>query len=123
VLFERRTHKILFGLALLFFFLGVVVAAAIMFIALDHNPMGEFCLKLESNTCETDWAHLSLYGLIYYGVIAGVPAVVLTLLFVILGEKGGRQWRRVKLGSAFLVLVLGLPVLLVAGMHHLPYVS
>jgi hypothetical protein len=50
---------------LLFTVLSLAAGGAVVTIAMEHNPQGEFCKEIVGNVCVYDWQALLLLGAIW----------------------------------------------------------
>ncbi|OGQ07433.1 MAG: hypothetical protein A3G32_00685 [Deltaproteobacteria bacterium RIFCSPLOWO2_12_FULL_40_28] len=57
--------------------ISLTVAGLMMWIAMKHNPQGEFCTYIDADNCEIQWLHWSGLGLSWF-----FPSF---LIFMILG--------------------------------------
>jgi len=63
--------------------LAIIFSVIVMYIALDHNPMGEYCEFVESphsqGECVINWPHLLILGGISFAWIFIISLFVLSI--------------------------------------------
>jgi len=65
--------------------IGVAIAGYMMWVALEHNPQGEYCAYIDSNNCKLQWLSLFRVGLFSFAPTFLVITVLGFVLTKVIG--------------------------------------
>jgi len=60
--------------------LSILVCIVVGYVALDHNPMGEFCNPVSSNNCDIIWINFVPLLIIWFAISFIVSMIILLAL-------------------------------------------